>query len=345
MFTKNSKIFKLIAVILLSLTAVLIGIGNGSVYISPGEIYKSLKSFLFGSPLPEEVSRITYGMVTGIRLPRVSAAFLTGAALAVSGTVMQSVLKNPLASSYGLGVSSGAGLGAAIVMIGGLTSSWLGNFLLPVAGTVFGLVSVIIAVAFAQRIDRNLSNNTIILSGMVLSLFLNALMNTLSAANPEYTHQLLLWQLGTFSGREWTSIGIMAAVTVVCTFIFQCHHKELDIMTFGEEQALTMGVDLKKEKWFLIVLTSFLTGTVVSYVGIIGFVDLIAPHIVRKFFGSSHKWVLPMSALFGGAFMVICDLAGRTLTAPSEIPVGSITALIGTPFFLYIYLISRRRKS
>lgn len=344
MKNKNSKMIKLAVMTALAMFALLIGIGIGSVYIRPGEIFEVMKSFLLGTALPEEISKVTYGMVTGIRLPRVLAAFLTGAALAVSGTVMQSVLKNPLASSYGLGVSAGAGLGAAIVMIGGLTAGWLGNFLLPVVGTGFGLVSVIVAVAFAQRIDKNLSNNTIILSGMVLSLFLNALMNLLSAANPKYTHQILLWQMGTFSGRGWVSLGVMAVVTVVCIVIFQCHHKELDIMTFGEEQALTIGVDLKKEKWLLIVLTSFLTGTAVSYVGIIGFVDLIAPHVVRRFFGSAHRWVLPVSALFGGTFMVICDLAGRTIAAPSEIPVGSITALIGTPFFLYIYFSSRRKK-
>ena len=115
-------------------------------------------------------------------------------------------------------------------------------------------------------------------------------------------------------------------------------------MTFGEETALTVGVDLKKEKWFLIIITSILTGTTVSFVGVIGFVDLIAPHVVRRFFGASHKWALPMSALFGGAFMVICDLAGRVLASPAEIPVGSITALIGAPFFLYLYFMSKRRK-
>lgn len=351
MFMKNNKNEKAIiknsvkAVFLLVLACVtiIIGIGIGSVFISPMNIIQILKSFLFSTKLPEGIDHIYYGVVTGIRLPRVLMAFLTGAALSVSGTVMQSVLKNPLASSYGLGVSSGAGLGATVVMITGITSSWFGALFLPVVGTVFGLGAVMIAVGFAARMDRLQSNNTIILSGMVISLFLNAIMNMLATAYSEYTNKILLWQLGTFSGKEWNSIGILAVVTVICLVIFQKHSKELDIMTFGEEQALIMGVDLKKEKNLLILITSFLTGTAVSFVGIIGFVDLIAPHVVRRFFGSSHKWVLPMSALFGGAFMVVCDLAGRTIASPSEIPVGSITALLGTPFFLYIYFLSRRK--
>ncbi len=323
--------------------AVVLGIGVGSVFIPPVDIIRILKSFVLGEMPPEGIDSLYFGMVTGIRLPRVLMAFLAGAALAVCGTVMQSVLKNPLASSYGLGVSSGAGLGAAIVIISGVAAGGLGSLLLPAAGTLFGLASVAAAIGISHCMDRNLSDNTIILSGMVLSLFLNAIMNMLATSHAEYTHQILLWQLGTFAGRGWQAIGILAAVTAVCILFFQSHSRELDIMTFGEEQALTVGVDIKREKWLLIAAASLLTGTAVSFVGVIGFVDLIAPHVVRRFFGAAHRWVLPMSALFGGAFMVVCDLAGRTLASPNEIPAGSVTALIGGPFFLYIYFMSKKR--
>lgn len=329
----------------LALLALLLGIGIGSVFVAPLDIVRIVANRLFGTPLPEALPAVYPGMVLSIRLPRVLMAFLTGAALAASGTVMQSVLKNPLASSYGLGVSSGAGLGATVVMITGLSSGILGSFLLPVAGLSVGLATVLLAVGFAQRIDRDLSNNTIILTGMVLSLFMNAVLTTLASANPNYTHQILLWQLGSFSSREWRYVGILAVVTLVCLVFFQSRSREMDVMTFGEEQAMAMGLELKKTKWALIGMTAVLTGTAVSFVGIIGFVDLIAPHVVRRFFGASHRWVLPMSALFGGAFMVLCDLAGRTLTAPSEIPVGSITALLGAPFFMYVYFASRKRRS
>lgn len=334
-----------IILVVFSTCSVIFGIGIGSVFIHPSDTLRICSDFLFGTADASNIDALYYGLVTGIRLPRVLMAFLAGAAIAVSGTVMQSVLKNPLASSYGLGVSSGAGLGAVIMMVygAGLGSSL--NYMLPIVATLFGFGAVLLALMFVEYVDKSLSSNTIILAGMVVSLFLNAIMNMLATYNAEFTHRILLWQLGTFAGKEWTAIGVLTVVVVVSLIFFQRHSKEMDILTFGEEQAMSIGVETKKEKWLLIGVTSLLTGTAVSFVGIIGFVDLIAPHVVRKFFGVSHKWVIPMSALFGGMFMVLCDLAGRTIASPREIPVGSITALLGAPFFLYLYFVSRRSKS
>ena len=334
-----------IILVVLSTCSIIFGIGIGSVFIHPSDILRICSDFLFGTTYASNIDTLYYGLVTGIRLPRVLMAFLAGAAIAVSGTVMQSVLKNPLASSYGLGVSSGAGLGAVIMMVYGASLGSSLNYMLPIVATLFGFGAVLLALMFVEYVDKSLSSNTIILAGMVVSLFLNAIMNMMATYNAEFTHRILLWQLGTFAGKEWTAIGVLTVVVVVSLIFFQRHSKEMDILTFGEEQAMSIGVETKKEKWLLIGVTSLLTGTAVSFVGIIGFVDLIAPHVVRKFFGVSHKWVIPMSALFGGMFMVLCDLAGRTIASPREIPVGSITALLGAPFFLYLYFVSRRSKS
>lgn len=334
-----------IILVVLSTCSIIFGIGIGSVFIHPSDILRICSDFLFGTTYASNIDTLYYGLVTGIRLPRVLMAFLAGAAIAVSGTVMQSVLKNPLASSYGLGVSSGAGLGAVIMMVYGASLGSSLNYMLPIVATLFGFGAVLLALMFVEYVDKSLSSNTIILAGMVVSLFLNAIMNMLATYNAEFTHRILLWQLGTFAGKEWTAIGVLTVVVVVSLIFFQSHSKEMDVLTFGEEQAMSIGVETKKEKWLLIGVTSLLTGTAVSFVGIIGFVDLIAPHVVRKFFGVSHKWVIPMSALFGGMFMVLCDLAGRTIASPREIPVGSITALLGAPFFLYLYFVSRRSKS
>ncbi|MEG2653849.1 MAG: iron ABC transporter permease, partial [Ruthenibacterium sp.] len=326
-----------------SALALLVGIGVGSVLVAPGDILRIFANRLLGTALPAEMNPVYPGLVMDIRLPRVLLAFLVGAALAVSGAVMQSVLKNPLASSYGLGVSSGAGLGAALVMIFGLSSGVMGAFLLPAAGLVFGLATVVIAIAFASRVDRSLSNNTIILTGMVLSLFLNAIMTLIASTSPDYSYRILLWQLGSFSMKEWRYVWILLPVVAGCTLLFLHWWRELDIMTFGEEQAVVLGLNLKKIKWLLIVTVAALTGTAVAFVGIIGFVDLIAPHVVRRFFGASHRTLIPLCALFGGTFMVLCDLAARTLVSPVEIPIGSITALIGAPFFIYLYFAGRKR--
>lgn len=327
---------------LAALAAVILGIGVGSVPISPVEILQVLANKLWGAALPDQMNSVIPGLVWSIRLPRVLLAFCVGASLAVSGAVMQSLLQNPLASSYGLGVSSGAGLGAAVLIVTGVADSAAGTFLLPAVCLCCGLATMGGALAISTRLDRNLSNNTIILIGMVLSLFLNAIMTTLSTANPDYTQRITLWQLGSLSMKTWKQLGPVALAALVCILAFWRLASELDLLSFGEEQASAMGLERKRVKWILVLLVALLTGTAVAFVGVIGFVDLVAPHIVRRIFGPSHRMLIPACAIFGGGFLSLCDLAARTLASPSEIPIGSITALIGAPFFLYIFFSSRK---
>ena len=334
---------RMTALLLAALAALLLGVGIGSVYVAPGDILAIVSGRLFGTPLPEGLPPSYSAMVLGMRLPRVLLAFFTGAALAVSGTVMQSILQNPLASPFGLGVSSGAGLGAAAVIVLGLAGS-LGGALLPLVSLGCALATVFITVAVAARLDRGMSNVTIILVGMVLSLFCNAIMSMLARSSPTYSQRVQLWQLGSFSMKEWSAVGAVAPAAALGLAFFFRFARELDVMTFGEEQAQAMGVDLLRIKRLLLGAVALLTGMAVAFAGVIGFVDLIAPHVVRRWFGAAHRRVLPASALFGGAFMVLCDLAARTLTPPHEIPIGSITALLGAPFFLYVFFAGRKRR-
>ncbi len=190
--------------------------------------------------------------------------------------------------------------------------------------------------------DKNLENNTIILVGMVFSLFINGCLTLMISLNKESVSRLTFWQMGSFSSQNWSNFWILLPIVLVGVLLLVKYSRELDIMTFGEEQALTMGVDTRRIKWLLLGISAAITGSAISFVGVIGFIDLIAPHVVRKIFGPSHKIVIPMSFLFGGSFMVICDLAARTITAPSELPVGAITALIGAPFFANIYFSKRK---
>ena len=279
-----------------------------------------------------------------MRLPRVILAFLTGAALAVSGTVTQSILQNPLASPFGLGISAGAGLGAAIVITSGLTAAGAGTILLPGVSLGFALATVFLVVFLSSRLDRGVSNVTIILVGTVFSLFCNAVMNLLAASSPSSAQRIQLWLSGSFSMKEWNAVRVLAPASVVGLIFFIYYSRELDVMTFGEESARAMGVDLLKLKRILLAAIAALTGTAVAFVGIIGFVDLIVPHIVRRWFGAVHKKVLPASALTGGTFLVLCDLAARTLLPAREIPIGAITALLGAPFFLYIFFAGRKNR-
>ena len=323
-----------------TILALCLGAAIGSANISLGDVVAVLIHKVFGVALPEDVKPIDASILWSIRFPQAVMAFLVGAALAASGTVMQSVLRNPLASSYTIGVSSGASLMAAIVIVMGL--NFLGRYTLPLAGFVGGLATVFIAIALTMHFDRNLENQTIILVGMVLSLFVNAMLTLVTALANDHLKRLIFWQMGSFAGQTWENAGLLLAIILVCMFLLQRYARDMDLMTFGEEQALSAGVNLKTSKLVLIAIAALLTGSAVSMVGIIGFIDLIAPHVVRKFFGSNHRVVVPASALVGGSLMVIAELIGRTILSPRQLPVGAVTALIGAPFFAYIYF--RRKK-
>ncbi|MCL2125386.1 MAG: iron ABC transporter permease [Oscillospiraceae bacterium] len=328
---------KTIVTICVALVVLVLGVAFGSVWVPPGEIINVVRNKIFGYDIAGIVDSSSVAIVWTLRLPRALLAFLVGAALSCSGAVMQSILRNPLASSYTLGVSSGASLGACIVILYNITIPFLSVMTLPIVGFVFGFGTILLSIAFASRIDGQMQNNTIILTGMVFSLFVNAITTLLSAMSREHLQRLLFWQMGSFSARGWAPVYILAPIVVIGTFLVLHYNRELDMMTFGEDQAKTMGVDIKRVKWILLIVGAALTGCAIAFVGVIGFVDLVAPHVVRRLFGSSHKRVIPMSMLFGGAFMVICDLAARTVVSPSELPVGAVTAIIGAPFFAYIY--------
>ena len=328
---------RMVILLALALFALALGIALGSVGVSLGDLMTVLSHKLFGTTLPEGFSAVTVSILWSIRFPRAVMAFLTGAALAASGTVMQSVLRNPLASSYTLGVSSGASLLAAIVIVTGFTLPVIGQYTLPLFGFLGGLGTVFLAMALSMRFSRSLENQTIILVGMVLSLFVNALLTLITALSADRLSQLVYWQMGSFSGQSWQNAGLVLPILLISLLILTRYSREMDLMTFGEEQALSAGVDLRRVKFILIAISALLTGTAVSLAGVIGFVDLIAPHVVRRIFGSNHRVVVPMSALFGGAFMVLADLVSRTILSPQELPVGAVTALIGAPFFAYIY--------
>ena len=335
---------KMIVLVFAALAVLLLGIGIGSVYVAPGDILAVIANHFFGTPLPEALPASYPAMVLNMRLPLVILAFLTGAALAMSGTVTQSILQNPLASPFGLGISSGAALGAAIVIISGLSAAGLGAFLLPGVSLGFALLTMFLVILISSRLDRGVSNITIILVGTVFSLFCNAIMNLMASSTPAYGERVQLWLLGSFSMKEWNAVCVLAIATVLGLIFFLFYARELDVMTFGEDSARAMGVDLLKIKRILLAAIAILTGAAVAFVGVIGFVDLIAPHIVRRWFGAAHKKVLPASALFGGTFLVLCDLAARTLLPAREIPIGAITALLGAPFFLYIFFAGRKHQ-
>lgn len=330
MKNKSKIIICFLLTIIIFLGAILLGSSNIS--------YKEILQIILGKWIGKPINNLQHvAIIWNIRIPRIMLAFFVGGSLAVSGAVIQSILKNTLASPYTLGVSSGASLGAAIIIISGLSIPQIGIFTLPIMGFIGGLFTVYAVIYFAKKVDKELTNNTVILAGMVFSLFVNGILTILTAAFHQNVEAIALWQMGTFAMKGWKY--------VICSLLFSMigilgilqYTKEMDILSFGEQEAMIMGVDTYKVKRDLFISTAILTGASVALSGVIGFVDLIAPHIVRRFFGFKHIFVIPMSFVFGGTLMVMMDTLSRTVVSGSELPVGAITALLGAPFFAYVY--------
>ncbi|MBS5954102.1 FecCD family ABC transporter permease [Paraclostridium bifermentans] len=337
MRTQNKN--KTLAILSIPLVFFIISIGTsiGSSNIHILDTMSIILNKVINLPLREGIDPKDISIIWSLRLPRVLLAFMVGGCLAVSGSVVQSILKNELASPYTLGVSSGASLGAGLVIVLGISIPFLGQLTLPLIGFLCGLITVYGVIVFSSKIDKTMANNTIILAGMVFSLFVNALLTTLTALFSEDIKSISLWQMGSFSMKGWSYVRVLIPFLIIGVIGVLRYTKEMDILTFGEEQAKAVGVDTNRVKKHLFIHSAILTGSAVALSGTIGFVDLIAPHMVRRVFGSKHKYVIPMSFVFGGSLMVITDLIARTIVSPAELPVGAITAIIGAPFFAYVY--------
>lgn len=310
--------------------------------MSPYKIIMILSNQLLSLQLPAEISDGDVAIIYYIRLPRVLLAFVVGGSLAMSGAAIQSLLRNPLASPYTLGVSSGASLGVALVISFQITSAVLGNMFLPVVGFASSLLSVTLIMYLANKLDRNYSTNTIILTGIVFSLFMNGVLTLIIALSGDELKNIIFWQMGSLSLKGYSHLLGIIPFALIGGLGLLFYHRELDGLAFGEEHASNIGIDTKKMKRTIILLSSILTGSAIAVSGIIGFIGLIAPHIIRRIVGYQHKVVLPLSFAFGGVFLIITDLIARTIVRPSEIPVGAITALIGAPFFAFIFFYRKR---
>ena len=324
---------KIVAIIILVFISIIFSICIGNVFISPKEIITIFIYKIFSPNLI--VNKINADIIFNIRLPRSILAFFVGASLSLTGVVMQSTLRNPLASVYNLGISSVAGLGASLLIITGINFN---QYFYLAISTLFAFITVIFILFIAGRIDKYMNNNSIILAGIVISLFLYSLMSFFIYIFPKYSNRIILWQLGNLYLKNLIDIFIIILITIIFLLVLIRYSTVLDIMTFGDETSLSLGVNAKKMRIFFIIVSSFITAVLVSFVGIIGFVDLVSPHIVRKIFGAKHIIVVPMSALFGGILLNVADIFSRIIVQGANIPIGIVTALIGAPFFLYIFI-------
>lgn len=324
---------KFLIIIILVFISIILSICIGNIFISPKEIISIFIYKIFSPNLID--NKINADIIFNIRLPRSILAFFVGASLSLTGIVMQSILRNPLASVYNLGISSGAGLGASLLIITGINFN---QYFISAVSTLFAFITIIFILFIAGRIDKYMNNNSIILAGIVISLFLYSLMSFFIYIFSKYSNRIILWQLGNLYLKNFLDILIIILITIIFLIVLMKYSTVLDIMTFGDTTSLSLGVNAKKMRIFFIIVSSFITAILVSFVGIIGFVDLVSPHIVRKIFGAKHIVAIPMSALFGGMLLNIADIFSRIMVQGANIPIGIVTALIGAPFFLYIFL-------
>lgn len=330
---------KIIIILIFVFVSIILSVCVGSVFISPKEIISIFIYKIFNLRLIDNIDKMNADIIFSIRVPHAVLSFFVGASLSMTGVVIQSILRNPLASTYNLGISSGAGIGAALVIITGM---YFNQYLFIIVSMAFAFISILFILFISERIDKYLNNNSIILAGIVISLFLNSVMSFLAYIFPKYSNQIILWQLGTLYVRNILDIFIIILLTLISLLVLIKYSSVLDIMTFGDDTSLSLGVDAKKMRIFFILISSFITAVLVAFTGIIGFIDLVSPHIARKIFGAKHIIVLPMSALLGGILLNFSDIFSRIIVQGSNIPIGIVTAVIGAPFFLYIFINDRK---
>jgi len=282
-------------------------------------------------------------IVADIRLPRAVLAWLVGASLAVSGAAFQGILQNPLADPFTIGVSTGAAFGASVAIFFGLASApaWLGMGALPLTAMAGAFGALILVLALARSAGR-LRRETLVLAGIVTATFLAACIALLKSLDEDSLASIVFWVMGSMSGRGWEHVGFAAPYMVVgCAAVF-LHARELDILSMGDRQARTLGLDADKVRLRILLSASLLTGAAVSVSGVVGFVGLVVPHLVRLCLGAGHRTLLWSSAWLGGILLVWSDVAARlVLPQGQELPVGVVTALLGGPFFC---LLLRRRS-
>lgn len=312
-----------------------------------------LFSLLFGGsrlPLSElaaglfnrDAGGIASTIIWKIRVPRVLLAVFVGMGLAGSGCVFQGLLRNPLADPYTLGVSGGAAFGATVAIVTGLASASV--FSLPLFAFLGSLACFYAVYAIASR--KSFSVNSLILTGVVFGfIFSSAVLLILAVANPDKLHASIIWLTGDLSGSDPRLLFVVAAVVLAGSAALYFFSRELNILTLGEEKASNLGVETETVKKAAFVTASLITGACVSASGIIGFVGLIMPHLMRKIVGPDHRWLIPASLLGGAAFLPLCDAAARTVIAPLELPVGVITGLVGGVFFLAFLIRSGEHES
>lgn len=344
---KDKKVFIAVLLILLFISSIILGISFGAVDIPPYDVYRVFLYKVFGikiGNLDEILNSTLFDIIWGVRMPRVLLGAFAGMALAMVGVIMQATIQNPLGDPYILGLSSGASLGATFSILIGF-SGVLSSFGAPL-GAFLGALIASIFVYFLAKIGGRITPFKMILAGMVISSIcssLTSLIIFLSKDN-EGIRTVNFWMMGSLAGAEWSNIVLPIAISVIPLIYFFTQYRNLNLMVLGDETSITLGLNIEKHRKIYMILSSLITGVIVSVCGTIGFVGIMIPHIVRLIFGTDHKTLLPFSALVGAIFLIWADVIARCAITNMELPIGIITSVIGATFLLWLMVKGTREK-
>ena len=313
---------------------------QGTVKIPPLTVAKILLSNIPLFDFTQDWSASWDIILWELRLPRIVLAGIVGGALAMSGATYQGLFRNPLADPFLIGVASGAGLGATIILVSGAPTVFLGVSLLPLAAFSGAILAVTVAYVIARQ-SEGLPLTTLILAGVAIASLAGAATSLLMIRSDPDLRPILSWLLGGFISAQWKHSLLLLPYLIPSLLLIMAYGRILNVLQLDEEQARQVGVNVERTKIVLIVAATLSTAAAVSFSGLIGFVGLIGPHAVRLVWGSDYRSLLPMAAIVGAAFLILADLVARTVASPAEMPVGIVTAFCGAPFFLYLL---RRRK-
>lgn len=338
----NSKLGFTAALILLSAALIAIGVVTvavGPVQVPLKNVVAVLKDALLNQVTEGAYSQSQYHIIWNIRMPRIVMAIISGAGLAVSGTVMQAIVRNPIADPYILGVSSGASTGAAFAILFPSAALFQGGVSVTMMAFLGAMTASVAVYSLAySRENRSIHPTSLILAGTAIAAILGAVTNLLifMAENENSISSIYYWQMGSLASSQWSNVPVPAVIVILGCTVVLLYTKKMNLLMIGEEDAYALGLNIKAVRLVLMVCSSIMVAAIVSNTGIIGFVGLMIPHIVRLLVGSDNTKVVPLSALSGAIFLVLADTVSRTAFGSSELPIGIVTAFTGAPFFLYL---------
>ncbi len=322
--------------------ALVLGVAVGPVSLPPGRVALQLLDLVPGVHLRTGLGDREVAIITQLRLPRVVLGLLVGALLALAGGCYQGVFRNPLADPYLLGVAAGAGLGATVAIVSRHGQIFAVSPTVPMYAFGGALVAVALTYVLGAAGTRYRTPATLILAGVAIASFATAVQTYLQQRDIDAVREVYDWILGRLATAGWHDVLLLLPYAAVTLAVVLVHRRELDVLSVGDEEAAALGLHPQRSRYVLVAAASLGTAAAVSVSGLIGFVGIIVPHAVRLLFGASYRIVLPLSALFGAAFLALADLLARLVTAPAEVPIGVVTAFFGAPFFVLVLRTSRR---